>query len=300
MRARWWLSMLVAGVGLIAPACGGGQARDAASSADEATSADASAAGSSTGGEVTKTGGSGAVTATDAAVQDAAADARELVRTGAMTVVAEDVRAAVGRAERAVTALGGFVYGQTDGSSGPDRATLTLKVPPDKFGQLLDDLGTVGKVERRSVDTADVTAEGADLDARIVSAQRSVERVRGFLDETKNVGELSSIEAELTRRETELEQLVGQRRVLNDRVAMATVTLTLNATPAPPPPAGDSLRSIPGFGDALASGVGALVKVGRVLGAGAGYALPFAVLLAVPLLAGRVVRRRRNATALAG
>lgn len=278
MRGRWLTVMFVSAV-FVASGCSGGD--------DAATDASEAAPPAVAGDRDTSAGG-----ATDAG--ELVGVARELVSTADLTVVAKDVEEASAAAEAAVTERGGFVFGQEDAFEGEDQAVLTLKVPPKDFRGLLVALADLGKVEQRSVTTDDVTAAGADLDARILSAQKSVDRVRGFLDQTKNVTELAGLEAELTRRESDLEQLVGQRRVLDDQVSLATVTLRLSSTPAPPPPVGDSLRSVPGFGGALASGVGALVKIGRVVGAGVGYALPFAVVLGVPMLAVRALRRRRR------
>lgn len=287
VRGIWWKAPL-AGVVLVGTACGsGGDDSSGATAADSALARPASgAAGEDSGGTLTVATGDQAATAA----------ARELVVTADMTVVARDVRSAAAKAETMATERGGFVFGQEGSSSGDDSAVLTLKVPTPRYRDLLADLSGLGKEEQRNVMTDDVTEEGVDLDSRIASAQRSVDRVRGFLDETKNINELAGLEAELTRRETELEQLQGQRRVLDDQVALATITLSLNATPAPPPPAGDALRDVPGFGNALASGVNALIKIGRVLSAGAGYALPFLVVLGVPLFVWRRIRSRRRPT----
>lgn len=287
MRGQWRLMVVAGALALVAPACSSGD--DSSASFDSATATDAvernvdgDDAGTDVAGQV-PTG------------QPVVAAPREVVSTADMRVVAKDVGAASNAAEAAVTERGGFVFGQDDATGGSDRATLTLKVPPAEFRPLLDDLAGLGEVEQRKVVTDDVTAEGADLDARIVSAQKSVERMRSFLDDAANVGELATVESELARRETQLEQLIGQRRVLDAQVTMATVTLIVTETPAPAPPVGDSLRSVPGFGGALADGVNALVKVGRIAAAGVGYALPFAVVIGVPLLVLRAVRRRRGA-----
>lgn len=218
---------------------------------------------------------------------------RQVIRTGDLTVVADDVDDAARRADRLATERGAYVESEEATSTDVGAATITYRVPADEFAGLLRSLAALGNVESRRVTTDDVTDQGVDLDARIVSAQRSVERVRSFLDEATDVGELASVESELLRRETELEQLTAQRRSLSDQVALATVRLTVTAEPTVAP-ALDPLRKVPGFGGALADGVAALVSVARVVGAGVGYALPFVVVLGVPLLAVRAIRRRRS------
>lgn len=219
---------------------------------------------------------------------------REIVRTGELSVVADDVDEAVRRAELAATERGGYVEAENASSVDVGSASITYRVPADQFAALLRDLSRIGEVESRNVTTDDVTDQAVDLDARIVSAQRSVDRVRSFLDEANNVTELASVEAELLRRETELEQLTAQRRAMSDQVALATVRLSITSEPTVAPSL-DPLRKVPGFGHALADGVGALVSAARVVGAGVGYALPFLVALGLPMLAVRAFRRRRPA-----
>ena len=54
----------------------------------------------------------------------------------------------------------------------------------------------------------DVTDQLVDLDVRIANARQSVTNVRGFMDrDARTSTELVTLEAELTRRQTELEQL---------------------------------------------------------------------------------------------
>ena len=55
-----------------------------------------------------------------------------------------------------------------------------------------------------------------DLDARITSAQASVDRVRALMTKAQNLGEVVSLESELSRREGDLESLKAQKRKLDD------------------------------------------------------------------------------------
>ena len=57
--------------------------------------------------------------------------------------------------------------------------------------------------------TDDVTNQIADLDAQILTAYTSVGRIRALLDEAKDLGEVITLEGELSARETHLEQLLA-------------------------------------------------------------------------------------------
>ena len=80
----------------------------------------------------------------------------------------------------------------------------------------------LGTVVNQTQQAEDVTAQFVDLESRIATARDSVARVREFLGRTTNVNELAGLEAELTRRETELEQLVATQQGLAARAALAT------------------------------------------------------------------------------
>jgi uncharacterized protein DUF4349 len=93
----------------------------------------------------------------------------------------------------------------------------------------------------------------------------------------------------LTSRETELEALLGQQRVLADQVALGTLTVHLTTDPAPAPD-----EDAAGFVDGLRRGWVVLVDGARIALAVTGFLLPLAV-PAVPIaLAVRWWLRRRR------
>lgn len=215
-----------------------------------------------------------------------------VILTASMAVTSKNPTDVSEKAQALTESVGGVVFGQEASLAGDATITLTLKVPPAKLSGFLADLAELGTEVSRSQSSEDVTGQVVDLDARIAAARISVDRVRGFLNETKNVGELAGIEAELTRRETQLEVLIGQQRTLGDRVALATVTFNISEKPivAKQEP-GEFLEDVPGFGGALASGFNGLVGALRVAAAGLGFVTPFAL---VGLLVWFVVSRSRR------
>jgi hypothetical protein len=166
---------------------------------------------------------------------------------------------------------------------------------------MLSELGKLGFVQANEVKTDDITDQVIDLDARITSAQNGLERTRGLLDKAANLVEVSSLENEVSRRETEVETLLGQQKTLSQRVELATIILTVVGAPAPvvavttPPttaPAPAEPRALPGFNDGLQGGWKVFTNVGTVVLAALGAVLPFLPFLVVAAVAWRVRRRR--------
>jgi hypothetical protein len=218
---------------------------------------------------------------------------RDIVRTAALNVEVADVDVAA----ELVLSLAGKVGGRVDGdnrrSSGKNRsAQLVLRVPPAALDDLINkDLKGLGTETSRTVTGDDVTAARADVDARVKALTTSVDRLRDFLKHSGTITDLVQLESQLSQREAELESTVAQQRALADQITLATLTVDLVVQRSVATRAGGGPT---GFGSALGDGLHGLVVGLRWVLAVAGYALPFALLLAVVLLPLLVIRRRRT------
>ncbi|HEY6748043.1 MAG TPA: DUF4349 domain-containing protein [Mycobacteriales bacterium] len=232
----------------------------------------------------------GARTSTDSiALQPA------LIRTAQLTVVVADVTGRATEAASTARAAGGVVAGDDRSGSGADaHATLVLKVPPGRMDAVLDQLSRLGTEESRSSSTEDVTEDVADISSRVATMQASIARVRAILARAEKIGDVVSVEGELSRRTTELEALQARQRALAGQVNYATITLQLRARSAaaatPPAERGGFLGGLTGGWDAFTATVGALLT-------GIGAVLPFLLVLVPAALAARWVLRRRSVSA---
>ena len=296
------LGLLVA----LAAGCSSSGVDDASSSGDSSArlaTADGASADDSAGGDAATAEGGGAA-APDLGVDPAVAAAsasQQLILTGSISVVVDDLDQAVARAGRIATANGGLVFGEQTSRSENPGSVLTLKVRPDAFTTALDDLGALGEEQDRNIGSEDVTSQVVDLDSRIATAEASVDRLRALILRAEDIDDIAVLENELLNRETTLETLRGQRRAIGDQVALATITVTLTPAADSPdtPPADDDL---PGFLDAFRGGWDALVKVGTVAGLVLAALVPWVpVVLVTALVTHLLVRRsrRRRAEALA-
>jgi Domain of unknown function (DUF4349) len=283
------------------------------SSNDDDTSRDAAAAATvPAGGDAASLTATPAVEREEAAAAPAASGGSVDVATmqvpgqaiaieARATLEADDVREAVDRITSAVTTHGGRVAAadidyappsEDDGAAG-SRATLVLEVPPDELPAIADALEELGTVLSFDQLAEDVTDQLADLDTRIANLRASVERVRALFAEATDIDSIVRLEAELTRRETDLEVLLASQQALEDRVTMATLTVDVTASPGS---LDDDDR--PGIVDAAAAGwgafVGGLFAIVLVLVAIAPFVLTVLVLAVLALWVHQLVRRRAD------
>lgn len=202
----------------------------------------------------------------------------------------------------AVNAGGGVAssdvsYGTENADGEPNHdghAVLVLKVPPAEVDRVLGNLDATGRVLSMNQSAQDVTDQLIDLDVRIANKRASVENVRTMMEQATDLNQLVTLEAELTWRRTELEQLEAQQRNLSDRVALSTITIEVRPAPDAGPNAGVAADD-DSIGDAFGKGWDAfgtvLFGIAFVLAALAPFIVTAAV---VGLLAWIVMRARRR------
>ena len=251
-------------------------------SADEPAPVNGATDASGAGGAV----GESSTVSADAVEVDATGS-RQRTFTANLSLGVDEVERAVEQGAEAVSSVGGFTAAAELDLEGDRRASASYRVPADQFDAALDALCALGEVRTKDVRTDDVTAEYADLESRVAALRTSVERLQGFLAQATDVGQIATIEAELTRREAELESTEGRRRALADQVALSTISVSFE-------PLGEAAEDRPTFLAGLNTGRDA---AGTLLAAGAataGFLVPFLPLLVLVLLAFALVRRRRT------
>lgn len=122
------------------------------------------------------------------------AAARSIAYTAALRVSADDLDAASRQAQTVAERSGGFLFGQDSDLVGAQRVALVFKLPPEHFQQVLTGLSDLGRVLDRSVKADDMTDQVVDLEGRLATARTSVERLRGFVGQARNVGEVAGVE----------------------------------------------------------------------------------------------------------
>ncbi|MFF9125163.1 DUF4349 domain-containing protein [Streptomyces sp. NPDC014889] len=219
--------------------------------------------------------------------------ATHIIRTASLTVQVKDVPKALDTARATVENAGGYVGDENTSRDGDghERTRVVLRVPVERYDEVLSGLEGTGKLIERTAKAQDVTDQVVDVDSRVKSQRVSVARVRELMDQATRLSDVVSLEGELSRRESDLEALLAQQASLKDRTSLATITLSLSRTPPPAPAVAEDDE--PGFVDALAGGWHVFVTVLRWIALAVGALLPFAAAAAVAAaLWLRVVRPR--------
>jgi hypothetical protein len=159
--------------------------------------------------------------------------ATKVVSTGTV-----DLTVAGSRIDAIVTALGdlaandgGFVSSSrvTAGSGGTSaKATITLRVPQSRFPSLVAAVQKVGHVVSVVTDSNDVTSEFVDYTSQISALDASRAQYLAIMARATTISQILTVQSQLNTIDVEIEELVGQRNVLQNEAAYGTLEVRLN------------------------------------------------------------------------
>lgn len=152
---------------------------------------------------------------------------RRIIKTGEMTVEVQQVAAAVGRVRALALALGGYVGSSQSGTLG-ESATLTLRIPADRFEDALARLRALdGDVLSEATREEDVTSVLVDLEARLKNLQASEVQYRALLAQAVQIEDILAVQTRLDDVRGQIEQLQAQDKELTGLSDLATLTVSL-------------------------------------------------------------------------
>jgi hypothetical protein len=212
---------------------------------------------------------------------------RDVIYTATLVVRTSSVPKATEQASAIAEKAGGFVFAAN--TTVDDDTTMTIRVPSVAFDATMDKLAGLGRELQRDIKAQDVTADVVDVEGRLKTAQTSADRLRTLLSQSTSAPDILAVEAELAKREAEIESQQGRLRVLNDQVALATVRLRLTKRNAI-----EVSKDLPGFLGGLRAGVVAVVNVAQGLLVVLGFLLPFGPFIAAAIWLLRRYRRRHR------
>ena len=193
-----------------------------------------------------------------------------------------------------VESEGGYIAG-TDAQASPTEnqdtqirtGVISFMVPAAHFDETIDQVSKVGKVQSEHITGTDVSAQYVDLNARLVNAEAQLDVMRTLLGRAQNINDIIAVQNQIGQITSQIEQLKGQIKYLDDNTSFSTVSVTLTESGAP-------AQSTPadswGFVTALNQGAHNFMTTINYLLTGLGAIGPFLVLVALGYLVWRRTR----------
>ncbi len=218
--------------------------------------------------------------------------ARAVISKGQISLRTDDIDAARFELQKLLDTWNGTIaqeQSDADEEGNTERARLELRVPSPKFDTAMNELGDLGTLIDRSRSSEDVSTQVIDNEARIRSQRLSLARVQALLAQARDLNQVIAIEAQLSRRQADLDSLEQQQKYLADQTSLATILVYLTVPEEDGTDDDDN-----GFWSGLKAGWDSLGSSTAAALTGLGAVLPFAVVLGLLATPVWFLRRRRT------
>lgn len=170
-----------------------------------------------------------------AAMEDSGAYNRKVIYKANLTMEVKDYTEVQSKVRNAVIMANGYILQFTDSNTSSEvGGTYTIKVPSNGFMSFIQTLEQWNPISmERSINGQDVTDQFVDLQSRLDAKETEDARLKEFMQNATNANDLISYSNKLSEVETQIDQLKGQIRYLQNNVTYSTIQLRVYQKWAP-------------------------------------------------------------------
>ncbi len=222
---------------------------------------------------------------------------KKLILNGDYTIRVKELEPAIDALQRLALERGGYLVETTvnradDGSAA---ARIVLRLPAERFGEVVGSVGELGDIQRQQVWSQDVTAQFIDQESRLKVLTEHEQKLQELAQSAANFDDWLRLAKQINETRAQVESLQGSLKQLANQVEYSTLNIALvQPAPGKEPTVVRSEGVGAEMSGAFRASVGLLGSAVRWSLVGLSAAAPF--LLPLGLVGGAVwlgVRRRR-------
>lgn len=154
-------------------------------------------------------------------------DDRKIIRTGDIAFETIDAKKTRKKLDSLISIHQGYVSNEDiTNYEFKNECVVSIKVPSQHFLALMDDISTIaGKLDRKNIQSNDVTSEFIDIQARAKAKKVLESRYLELLSKANKISEMLEIERELNNVRTDIESMEGRIKWLSNQAALSTISI---------------------------------------------------------------------------
>lgn len=164
-------------------------------------------------------------------IQQAPKIEAKVIRTGAVSVEIKKgtFNDKYAKVQLIAEGAGGLISDSRSNSSNGSitGGTVTLRVPNDSFGKVMEQLRELGEVTAVTEQAQDVTEEYVDLESRIRNLKSQESVYLALMARATTIEEAISVQRELSVIQGQIEELTGRKNYLDNHVSYSTIQVTM-------------------------------------------------------------------------
>lgn len=156
---------------------------------------------------------------------------RKVIHSASIDMLVKDPKQTSEQVRQLAEQAGGFlVSSDTSGAGTASNASLTLRVPVNKFEQFRAELAKLGlQVENEKLEVQDVTKQYIDLSARLRNLRAQEQQYLGILKQARTIKDTVEVSDKLNEVRSQIEQQQGEFEFLSKQVETIALTISLHA-----------------------------------------------------------------------
>lgn len=169
------------------------------------------------------------VTTPTAGEEPSSPSERLVIKTASLSLLVKEVRESVDRTKKLAAELAGFVVNVNvsviDEKKGTLQATVTIRVPDEKFDEALNILKKDAlKVTSEQTSGQDVTEEYTDLQSRLRNLEATESQLLKIMERAGEIKDVLAVQTELTQVREQIETTKGRIKFLEESAALSSIT----------------------------------------------------------------------------
>lgn len=158
---------------------------------------------------------------------DAAAE-RRIIRTSSLDMVVQHPAEVTEKITALAESLGGYLVSGNGGGESATAATLTIRVPAERFDQVRAQIRKLGlRVESERIDAQDVTRQYVDQDANIRNLRAEEAQYLAILKQANTVKDMLAVSEKLSRVRGQIEQQQAEFNALSKQIETVAIAISL-------------------------------------------------------------------------
>lgn len=154
---------------------------------------------------------------------------RKIIQTATLDLTVEAVAKNFENVGNIAAGLGGFVASSQFGNDGDRQtASITIRVPGDRYQDALVQLRKLGEVKGEQSGANDVTEQYTDLQSRLKNLQSIEAQYVQFLARAESITDVLTVQDRLNATRADIEQVQGRINLLDHQADLATITVHLD------------------------------------------------------------------------
>ncbi len=162
---------------------------------------------------------------------------RKLIRTVDMEARTEEFDKFIVQVREKVLSCGGYIERSSENTPTKTSrfASMTLRIPVGETDGVLETIGTLGQVTRKTEQMSDVTLQYVDTQSRLKALRAEETSLLTLLESAKSVSDIISLQDRLSNVRYQIESCESTLRKYDNQVDYATVSLYVTETTEPIP-----------------------------------------------------------------